>query len=264
MKLQSIESNGFANQSDAAAAIDSARVLGAVSAIGRLGTGLAAQAFEEFERWLGEKRYRELGFDTEVEFLNSQMSPISKNQYFDRKKLIAKEGAHTFDLLNSLRVPISVRKLLSDGSVKLNDDVLEIGEEKINVTDRTRVMELVQTLVAKEAEQQRTIERGRKELSKRKDEVAELKGALTRGGTVNADAAPHTRALVSLLGDFQLLTQEITSLTNPDEKNRFVPIAMKHIAEARKQLETAIGFKGPKVNLGLTREDEQELLDAED
>jgi hypothetical protein len=261
-KIQSINGNGASSDRDSV--IDSARTLGALSAVGRLGTGLAAQAFHELETWLSEKRYRELGFSSEVDFLNSPLSPISKNRYFDRKQLLEKEGAQTFDLLNSLRVPISARKLLSDGSVKLNDDVIEIGEEKINVTDRARVMELIQTLAAKDSEQARTIERGRKELNKKKDEIVELKEALSQGGTASADVAPHARALVLVLGDLQLLTQEVTSLTNRKELKRFAPIAMQRIAEAKGQLEAAFGFKAPKGSLELSADDAQGLIDAED
>jgi len=249
-----IQTNGQ-NQSDTAATIDSARVLGAVSAIGRLGAGLAAQAFEEFEKWLHDKRYRELGFETEVDFLVSPMSPITKNRYFDRKKLLEKEGAQAFDLLNSLGVPLSARKLLSDGSVKVNNNIIEIGEGKVDISDRTRVVELVTTLAAKCHEQSRTIERGRKEVSRKKDEIADLKEQLAHGGTVNADVAPHARALVSVIGDLQLLTQEVAAITSKKEMKRFAPLAMQHIAESMKQLEAAFGFKAPVAGVDLNADE---------
>lgn len=245
-----------------AMAIDSSRTLGAISAIGRLGTGLAAQSFQELETWLADKRYRELGFANEVDFLNSALSPISKNRYFDRKQLLEKEGAQTFDLLNSLRVPISVRKLLSDGSVKVDDNFVEIGEERVDLTDRPRVTELLETLAAKTAEQTRTIERGKKEVAKRKRENAELEEKLARGGFSPVDSAPHSRALVSLLGDFQMLAQEVERIDDDKEKERFRALALEHLAEAKAQLDTAFGFTAPQSAREVT-DDDNELADSE-
>ena len=264
-RVESIESRPTsAEQELLALAVDSSRTLGAISAIGRLGAGLAAQAFQEFEDWLAKKRYLEMGFANEVDFLNSSLSPMTKNRYFDRKRLLEKEGAQTFDLLNSLRVPISVRKLLADGTVKVDDNFIEIGEERVDVTDRPRVTELLLTLATKTTEQSRTIERGKKEIEKHKRRVVDLEEKVSRGGSVSIDQTPHARALVSLLGDFQMLAQEVQAIDDDAEKRRFGALALDHLAEAKLQFETVLGFQAPDNKLAMSESDEKELMDVAD
>jgi hypothetical protein len=239
------------------------KTLGAVQAVSQLAAGLGAQTIHALERVRDERLYLAAGFTTFDEFLSKHPeSPMSHDTFRRRVNLLESEGDITFDLLNSLNVSVSARLLLA-GNISLDGDHIVINEQKgdiisstrIPLSDRDLVVKTIVGLKKKADEQSRTIERGKKDFEKKKRRISELEEQLEKGLTVSEDAAPHARALVSVLGNFQILADECKAMTNDQERTRFAPIAFQRLAEAEKQLEEALGFKVPESGLDLSSEE---------
>ncbi len=120
--------------------------VGKLQAVSVIAKALNSQEVRALELFQQEGRYRHLGFDNFVEFLNSDYSKVTKNQYYDRIKLLEAEGDSRFDLMNEVGVSLSTRKLLAAGNyeaITIDGDTLKIGEETADLSN----VRLVRTLI---------------------------------------------------------------------------------------------------------------------
>ena len=118
--------------------------LGGIGAIKSLADKLSSQTVRALEAFGESKGYEALGFATFADFLNeSPYSPMKKSVYYERLSALEAEGDGTYNLLNNLGVPLSKRKLLTDGTVQVEGDMLVVGAERIPLHDRRRVVEAV-------------------------------------------------------------------------------------------------------------------------
>ena len=245
------------------ATIDLWKTIGAIQLANSIAANLSAQTIHALENVRDKKLYLAAGFSTFDEFLTKHpASPMSHDTFRRRVNLLESEGDLTFDLLTSLKVPVSARKLLA-GQITVQGDEIQIGDSKCCLSDQAGIIVLINSLHHKAQEQSRTIERGKKDFEKKKRRIDELEQQVAHGATVSENGAPHARALVSLLGNFQLLAEEVASLRNDDELKRFAPLAFEHIAEAKKRLEFAFGHKAPASDLDMSEEDKEKLIASE-
>ncbi|HYG09844.1 MAG TPA: hypothetical protein VD835_07725 [Pyrinomonadaceae bacterium] len=157
--------------------IDAAMRLGAASALLAVAEEISrycnAEGMRALARFAEIKGYKALGFDSFDEFLDKYPRvPMTRGQYYERKALLDKEGAATFDVLNALRIPASARKQLTEGSARLDGDVIVIGESRVSVTDRGALLDAVKTLAARLKSQAETIELGRQDVQRLKMKLA--------------------------------------------------------------------------------------------
>jgi hypothetical protein len=247
------------------------QLLGAIKAAGLISRSISAEAVKSLQAVRDEKLYLHLGCASFDEFLDKHPdSPMSYYQFRQREELLAKEGDLTFQLLNTLRVPAAKRKLLTAGEVNVMGQEVEINGEKFPIANSIELRTLIVGILDEKAEVERrekqkdqTIERGRKEMERQKRRLAEAEERASHNGGASGQA-PHARALVSLLGDFQLLAEEVKAIDDKDEQQRFGALALERLANAKLQLETALGFQAPDTNLGLDEADERELMDSEE
>ncbi len=108
-----------------------------------------AATFRALEQFAEVEGYRALGFDRFDQFLNSSRSPLTKSQYYERKALLEAEGDQTFDVLNSLNVPITLRRQVGTGAVRVEGDALIVDDERIALDDRAVVVEVMKMLAAR-------------------------------------------------------------------------------------------------------------------
>lgn len=238
--------------------LESAEVLGALKSSLRLSEGLNGHAFREFARWLKDKRYQDIGFKTELDFLASHRSPMSKSQFFERKNVFAKEGEELFDLLNAVNVPLSTRKLLGKGDdVRIEGKHLVIGEARVRRDDWDGIARAFKLISDKADEQTRTIERGRKENKnlKKKLETEKAQPALTSTGN------PFFGALLNVCGSFSLLAAEAERLS-PEERDQRRKKVFKTIGEQLLRLDEAFGIKVPDSVKRASKGAPAELLDG--
>ena len=193
---------------------DALLMLGGIGAIKHLTDKLSAQTLRALEAFGEAKGYEELGFSTFADFLdNSSYSPLTKNQFYDRKKTLELEGDAAYDLLNNIGVPISVRKLLK-GEVQVEGNTITVGEERFTLTDRGRIIEVIKTLADKNSEQSRTIERGQSEVTKLKkklDQARKASSAIRR-----ADTPTHDQALMDVLIAMGRYAEECQKLSDEE------------------------------------------------
>lgn len=160
------------------------KMLGAITALDAsahsVSTLLSSQALRGMQKIEQEKLYLALGYENFVEFLNSDDSPITKNQYYDRIKLLNSENDTLYDALTKLAFPVSKRKLLNKGQVQIEGDTVfitvpETGEQMpIALDDRTRLLETLSALADANAEKSKKIERGRDDNDRLKRKISDL------------------------------------------------------------------------------------------
>lgn len=112
---------------------------------------ISAQVVNSLEQLQQEEKYKLFGHDTFVDFLNnSPYSPMKKDEYYDRKGLLEKEGESTYDALNSLNLPVYRRKALPPGAVRIDGEFVvlggEDGEERIPITESKRLKQVLKAL----------------------------------------------------------------------------------------------------------------------
>lgn len=229
--------------------------LGGIGAINSLTDKLAAQTIRALEAFGESKAYENFGYSTFAEFLDdSPHSPMTKHQYYDRRNALAVEGDSTYNLLNSMGVPLSKRKLLTDGTVHLDGDTLVVGEERIPLTDRRRVVEAIKTLAEEGARKEKKIAKGEEQNKKLKRERDDLK----KSGATSGALSDYDTALINLLGAFSVLVNLGFELTD-DVRLEKRGYTFEQLAALRLQLEEALGVHGPNVSA----EDRAALSDSE-
>jgi len=226
-------------------AIQAAELLGGIKTANAIARAFAdtvtSQSFRALQQFRDTKAYEAYGFTRFDDFLNdSDFSPMTKHEFYNREALIEKEGDQVFDVLNGLQLSLKARKQLGTGSLKIEGNEVVIGDERIPVSDSARVKEVIKNLAEKTSEQARTIERGKKELTSVKKERDTYKS----GAKFQAGGTPFEQAQLSLLAAFHSLTSEARKL--PDEQLE----AVRHntlalISEQRTQLEEALGLAAP-------------------
>lgn len=220
---------------------DALFMLGGLGAINRLSEKLAAQTIRALEAFGEAKGYESLGYQTMVEFLDQcPHSPLTKHQFYDRKAALEIEGDAAYDLLNSLGVPLSKRRLLTEGVVSIDGDTITVGLESARIDDRARITEIIRTLASKTAEQTRTIERGKKEHDNLKRKLDDAKKSAV---LLDSQAHPFGQALLASIGALARLTTEARAL-DPDESLQLRGRAMELLAQQRRELEEAFRFDG--------------------
>lgn len=208
-------------------------LLGRAQAADRIAVALSAEVIRFLEYFEQTKLYRSLGHPDFVTFLrNSGLNAVTKNRYYDRKKLLDKEGDPVFDALTIAGVPISVRSQLEAGDVAVDGDSIVIrGENEddiiIHKDDHSALIQALRI-------QARTRRTAANELAALKDKVKaaekkhdaekrELYDELDRArASAQSDlmADPHSLALTNVCLAFQALRNEAETLSAVDREAR--------------------------------------------
>jgi hypothetical protein len=217
--------------------------LGGIGAVNKLAEKLSSQAIRALEAFGESKGHEALGYETFANFLNeSPYAPMKKSAYYNHLNALTSEGDATYDLLNHIGVSLSKRKLLSEGAVMLDGDTLVVGEARVPINDRRRIVEAVKTLVETTQQQARKIEKGTEDNKKLKKKINEQKQAGN-----GAALSEYDSALITVLGALANLKSLAYELTDPQrlEKREYT---FERIAEARLELEEALGVSAPSTN----------------
>lgn len=222
-------------------AIDAAMKLGAIGMMNNIAATLASQlgsqAIRALEHFADTKGHEALGFERFDDFLNeSPYSPMTKHQYYERRAALEKEGDQLFDVLNTMRIPVSARKQLSAGAVQIEgDDIVVGGNVRIPVGNAVAVKELIKDLASETSRQAKKIEKGEAQNKKLKQQRDDLK---KRGGSASLD--DYDQALLNLLGAYANLISLGFGLVDAErlQKREYTFV---RLADLRLQLEEALG-----------------------
>ncbi len=173
-------------------------LIGAVNAVNHIAQTLSAQTMRGLQKIRDDKVFESLGFTRFDDFLNeSEYSPMTYRQFYDREKLLLQEGDQVFDLMNTLKLSHKQRRLLGAGHVQIDEKngtvIIVTGEDleeevaEIELTDRTRLLQTLSALAdqaaslnVKATKQKVQIERGEKQvedLKKKLDDAKNRPGA---------------------------------------------------------------------------------------
>lgn len=227
--------------------VRTAEWVGAANAIQRIATSLNAQAIRAWEQFQAEEGYKLYGYDTFVDFLNGHPHlGLTKSQYYDQRKVLTNEGEELFDLLNSLRVPVSTRKQIGAGSIEVNGDTITVGDKTASISDAKAVKALFKEAAdafervedaAKKEQQKLTKLMKRAGFKFGKDEAG--KEQITppdpqpgTNTTLHDDSDPQTFAAYRLIASYASYEKELAALD--------VDAANAHLERFRHQIQEAM------------------------
>lgn len=198
--------------------------IGGAKVISKLTAALNSQLLIGLKQFQEQEGYRAYNCQTWVQFLKEHPElDLSKNQYYDRIKLLENEGAELFDLLTSMNVPLSARKQLSSGAIVIDGNELLIGEQRIPVDDAKKVKRAISQI----AEQ---MERLESKAAKSDKEVEKLKGRLEDAKAAAREAAasvpfndntdPANQAYMRVVASLTELTRHLSEMDSDEAESR--------------------------------------------
>lgn len=173
------------------------QMVGGIKVADAIRNNLTSQSLRTLELIKTEKLYRDAGYATFDQFLDkSPDSPMSHDAYLRRMKALEAEGDAVFDTFNAIGLSLAKRRALAGGAIEIDGEEIVVrdgdDESRIPLRDRAQVLSVLSQLADKNAQNSRTIERGRKEVERLKRKVDEAKNAAPR---LLDDSNPHDRAL---------------------------------------------------------------------
>lgn len=213
------------------------QTMGAHKLANQIVASLGAQSIRALEMVRDEKLFLVTGHTTIEDFLDHHPeSPMSYEAFRRRANLLNSEGEIAFDLLNSLKVPLSQRKLLA-GQIEVADDVIKIGEDVVRLDDGARIVELISKLHSKDLEQQRTIKRHEAKLKKGEADFERLK---RQAIVSNPDGTETGQALLTAAGALKNLRDKLEEAT-PEEKHALSEQIFALMSHSQLELSAALG-----------------------
>lgn len=234
------------------------QIIGASKATSNIARSLGAQSVRAMQVVRDKKLFQAAGHTKFDSFLDKHPeSPMSHDAFLRREKLLEAEGDIAFDLLNSLNVPLSQRKMLA-GQVEVEGNTIKIGEIECELNDETRIIEVISNLHSKNLELQRTNERKDKKLAQGEKDFENLK---RRAISINPDGTETGQALLTAAGAMTRL-KEILAAASDDEKKALSESVFDFLRTAQLECSVALGVLS-KDELPAS-DDENEDLDLED
>lgn len=208
-------------------------------------SNLDAQTIRALEHFQQERMYEALGYETFVDFLNqSEYSPMSKSQYYERLALMREHGDEVYDLLTSVGIPVRAQKLLGKGEVAIRGDALVIGDQEISLESSGLVKQIITEFVDEARERDRKIETQARKiedlertLDVGRDELAQLERALDE--TRRAD--PHSQALTAAFRSLGELAETVGQMDDAAKAARG-PNACQTLWDALQMVRRAYGI----------------------
>lgn len=155
------------------AAIEAGIRMGGILFAQSLGQFMTVESFRALIDFAESKAYTGFGYTTIESFLDKHPnSPMSYDQFNDRKKLLEAEGEDTFEILNSIKAPLRSRKLLA-GAIAMDGEQMVIGEHRVDANDPKAVLAVIKELAKEIATKDKQITRGKADLEKAKRRVVE-------------------------------------------------------------------------------------------
>lgn len=237
--------------------LEAAVLLGRAQAADRIAVTLSAEVIRFVEHFETTKLYRALGFNDFVTFLqNSGLHSITKHRYYDRKKLLNKEGDPVFDALTVAGVPLQLRMDLDPGDVAIDGDNIvikgneDIPDQIVHKDDHQSILGMVRNLATQRKALSHELAAAEKVISdsdekhdteKRElyDEIDRIKAA--KAADLSSD--PHTVARVEMNLALAKLS-DIAGKLSDIEKSQFRDGVLEDLARHRSELAAAYRVAG--------------------
>lgn len=220
-QLQTVEE--FSLSADKVAIINSAEVIGAIKLANKMVDALGAQTIRALETFQANEMYQAYGYETFADFLDKcPNAPMTRNQYYERKKLLDAEGDAEFDVLNSLKIPARTRKLLKAGDVALDGDQLIVGDKSAPLSDAKAVRKIIAQAVEQFERLETKSDKNEKEIEKLKKRLDEAREQAANAAPVAADLGDDADlAKLRIISGLTTLKHELLRLPLAERQARF-------------------------------------------
>lgn len=168
--------------------------LRAIDCLTQILSGEVMTALVTFEK---EKMFESFGFTRFADFLEQwDHSPMTKNQFYDRKKIFENEGEKLFDVLNGIGLPVQKRKLLGKGNVSLDGETVIVksddgSETSIEISDRARLLETLTALADRSASLNEQTKKQKEKIERGEQEIEKLQKKLDEAKDRPGESSPH-------------------------------------------------------------------------
>lgn len=221
-------------------------LLGAIRAADSIASALHSQTIRGLQQIRDQHLYRELNFSRFDDFLESEHSPMNYAKFNRLEKAIESEGDELFDFLQAIDAPLSKRKLLGKGDVRVEgkEIVAHIGDDEIRVplNNTARILGVLSRVVEQRNEQSRRIQRGEKQVKSLKAKVEELKSG---GGNHAAGQGGFFDAQLNVIGSFSMLAAEAEKLPE-DQRKEHLKAVREMVSEQMRRIDEAFGIQVPE------------------
>jgi hypothetical protein len=221
--------------------VESGYIFGGIHVMNQLVTALSAQVMYALQRAQESKEHEKLGFKSFDEMLDHwDRSPMKSSKYYRLRKQLEEEGPQFFDLMSTLKVPASTRKLLK-GQMRIEDDELVIGNDRLPLTETTRLKAVLKHIALeqeKAANKQTALEKEVKDLKNKLVET--VKAASKRNGDAKQNT-PHEQAFALALLALNELIKEAEALEGA-EKEQVRGNVLNKLGEFTVRLNEAYGI----------------------
>jgi hypothetical protein len=218
--------------------------VGAIRAVESIVSSLESQTIRNLQQIRDQELFRALGFQRFKDFMESDRAPMNYQKFNRLEGAIEREGDALFDYLQAIDAPLSQRKLLGKGDVRVEgkEVVAQVGDEEIRVplNNQSRILSVLSRVVDQRNEQARKIKRGEKEVKALKDKVAELKTSNGHG----TGQGGFFDAQLNLIGSFSVLAAEAEKLPE-DQRKKLRKSFYNTVAEHMKRIDEAFGLNVP-------------------
>lgn len=251
--------------------------IGYITAFQKISNVLSAEFMRALIQFQEMKMHEALGYSRFENFLNeSPYSPMSKNQFYDRAKILETEGDELFDLLNNFGLAVSKRKLLGKGNIQLDGNKIIVIDPATNeeisfdAGDKSRILETITALADANADKTKKLDKGREDNERLKRKLNETEEALETArlspNAANQDEIENCYMVVgSTMQRLNSLLEEATIVRVSQFENK----SLRVLAAQYQQLNEIIADKLPGAHTGAALSDSEEdrlasLLDDED
>jgi hypothetical protein len=221
-------------------------IIGGFKTALKISTAINSEVMRSLETFQEQRLYSSFGYERFADFLDEyEHSPMTKNQYYERKAILDREGDAMFDLLSDMGMSIRKRKLLGKGNVEFDGEkvIVHDGDEQteIEITDRTRLLETLTALADANADKSSKLEKQKTKLDKHDEEKRELCDEIDRVKAekkIELGGDPHSIALANACFALTALREESALLSDTDRAARG-PNVMETLASQMQQTAAA-------------------------
>jgi len=189
--------------------------VGATKVIDQMANALVAQRVRGCQHIRDRKLWAAAKSESFRDFMdNHPRSPMSYDRFNRAERLLESEGEVMFDLLNSLNIPQSARKLLK-GEIEIDGNELRVGDQRVRTDDQAAILNLITTQHARLVQQEKSIQQKDKKLKKGEEDFEKLKREVR---VANPTGTPTGQALLTAAGALTQLCEALDSAP-PEEKH---------------------------------------------
>src|SRR4051794_17728333 len=103
--------------------------IGAIRAVDSIASALTAQIIRNLQQIRDQELFRAIGFKRFKDFMESERAPMNYQKFNRLEGAVEREGDALFDYLQAIDAPLSQRKLLGKGDVRVEgkEVVAQVG-----------------------------------------------------------------------------------------------------------------------------------------